>query len=33
VHYDRLAVLLLQVVKEQEQRIAELERRLAESGK
>ncbi len=33
VHYDRLAVLLLQVVKEQEQRIAELERRLAETGK
>lgn len=33
VHYDRLAVLLLQVVKEQEQRIAELERRLAEGGR
>jgi hypothetical protein len=33
VHYDRLAVLLLQVVKEQEQRITELERRLAEAGK
>jgi len=33
VHYDRLAVLLLQVVKEQEQRIAELERRLEEQGK